>query len=328
MTDVVIESEGLTKAYNGFVAVDDLDVTVRRGEVFGLLGPNGAGKTTTILMLLGLTEPTSGSVRVLGLNPARRPLSVKAHVGYLPERLGFYEGLTAYENLVYTAKLNGLRRDETEERIEAALDEMGLSDATHQRVATFSRGMRQRLGLADVLLKQPQLIIMDEPTQGLDPQAARDFLEVIRQLRSQGITILLASHLLHQVQAVCDRVGLFHRGQMVLEGTVRELAEQVLGGAYRIQIEAEGPVLSEAEGRDGLMQALDRLDGVLSISQPDTNLYELEAESDLRPDAARAVVEAGGRLLSLDVEAPGLDEIYTHYFEQREVEHGAADRAS
>jgi ABC-2 type transport system ATP-binding protein len=317
---VVLESQGLTKAYDGFVAVDGLDMTVRRGEVFGLLGPNGAGKTTTILMLLGLTEPTAGSVRVLGLDPARQPLSVKARVGYLPERLGFYEGLTAYENLIYTAKLNGLKRDEAEHRIEAALNEMGLGDATHQPVATFSRGMRQRLGLADVLIKEPQLIVMDEPTQGLDPRAAREFLDVIRQFKAQGITILLASHLLHQVQAVCDRVGLFHRGQMVLEGPVHELAQQVLGGAYRIQV--------EAEGGNGLARALGQLDGVLDIGRLDPTRYELEAESDLRPEAAQAVVEAGGRLLSLAVEAPGLDEVYTHYFEQEEVEHGAVDTAS
>jgi len=319
MRDVVLESQGLTKRYDGFLAVDSLDLTVRQGEVFGLLGPNGAGKTTTILMLLGLTEPTAGSVSVLGFDPARQPLSVKSHVGYLPERLGFYEGLTAHENLIYTAKLNGLKRDEAEERIDAALDEMGLSDAANQRVATFSRGMRQRLGLADVLLKEPQLIIMDEPTQGLDPQAARDFLDVILQFKSQGMTVLLASHLLHQVQVVCDRVGLFRRGKMVLEGTVTELARQVLGGAYRIQIELE------AGGPDGIGHALGQLDGVLSIDRSDTNLYEVEAESDLRPEAARAVVEAGGRLLSLDIEAPGLDEIYRHYFQQKEVEHGAAD---
>lgn len=320
MQDVVLETQGLTKAYNGFVAVDGLDVTVRRGEVFGLLGPNGAGKTTTILMLLGLTEPTSGNVRVLGLDPARQPLSVKARVGYLPERLGFYEELTAEENLIYTAKLNGLRRGEIENRIEAVLDQMGLSDSAHQRVLTFSRGMRQRLGLADVLIKEPRLIIMDEPTQGLDPQAAREFLDVIRQFKSQGITILLASHLLHQVQAVCDRVGLFHRGKMVLKGTVRDLAQQVLGGAYRIKI--------EAEGGNGLIEALDELDGVLSIHRPDTSLYQLEAESDLRPEAAKAMVEAGAQLLSLDVESPGLDEVYTQYFEQEEVERGTADRAS
>ncbi|HID62051.1 MAG TPA: ABC transporter ATP-binding protein, partial [Anaerolineae bacterium] len=188
MSEIILESRGLTKHYGDFVAVDSLDLTVRRGEVFGLLGPNGAGKTTTILMLLGLTEPTAGSVRVLDFDPARQPLSVKAHVGYLPERIGFYDGLTARENLIYIAKLNGLRREEAYKRIEAALAQMGLSEVADRRVATFSRGMRQRLGVADVLLKRPQLIIMDEPTQGLDPEAAREFLEIIHRLKADSIT--------------------------------------------------------------------------------------------------------------------------------------------
>jgi len=325
MSEIVLESQGLTKQYNGFVAVDNLDLTVRQGEVFGLLGPNGAGKTTTILMLLGLTEPTAGSVQVLGFDPVRQPLSVKARLGYLPEQLGFYEGLTARENLVYTASLNGVRGREAHERIDAALAQMGLGEAAGQRVGTFSRGMRQRLGVADVLLKQPQLVIMDEPTQGLDPEAAREFLDTVRHLKAEGITILLSSHLLHQAQAACDRVGLFHQGRMVLEGTVRELARQVLGSGYRIHLEAEGPVPSEAEGPDGLEEPLRRLDGVLNVRRFDTNFYELEAESDLRAEAARAVVEAGGRLLSLAVEAPSLDEVYTRYFQQVEVQDAATD---
>jgi ABC-2 type transport system ATP-binding protein len=273
-----------------------------------MLGPNGAGKTTTILMLLGLTEPTTGSVQVLGLDPARQPLSVKSQVGYLPERLGFYENLTAYENLAYTAKLNGLSRPEARQRIDAALAQVRLSDVVDRRVSTFSRGMRQRLGVADVLLKRPQLIIMDEPTQGLDPEGASEFLGLIRRLKADGISILLSSHLLHQAQAVCDRVGLFHQGQMALEGTVRELAQRVLGTGFRIHL--------EATAADGLEESLGRLDGVLSVERADDNLYQLEAESDLRAEAARTVIEAGGRLLSLAVETPSLDEVYSGYFQQ------------
>ena len=315
MGEIILESQGLTKHYGEFVAVDDLDLTVRPGEVFGLLGPNGAGKTTAILMFLGLTEPTAGSVRVLDFDPARQPLSVKAHVGYLPERVGFYDGLTARENLTYIAKLNGLPRREAYERVDATLAQMGLSAVADRRVAMFSRGMRQRLGVADVLLKQPRLIIMDEPTQGLDPEAAREFLEIVLRLKADGITILLSSHLLYQVQAVCDRVGLFHRGRMVLEGSVQELAQQVLGGAYRIHLQADGPATLE--------DALRRLAGVVSVKRSDSNIYELEGRSDLRAEAAQAVIEAGGRLLSLNVETPGLDEIYACYFQQ-EVEHVTA----
>lgn len=315
MSDVVLESRDLTKQYGDIVAVRDLNLMIEQGEVFGLLGPNGSGKTTTILMLLGLTEPTSGSIRVLGFDPVREPLSVKARVGYLPDQVGFYEQLTARENLIYIAKLNGLRSVEAQERIDAALRQMGLSAVGDRRVSTFSRGMRQRLGVAEILLKQPQLIIMDEPTLGLDPEAAREFLEIIRTLKAGGSTILLSSHLLYQVQAVCDRVGLFYRGRMVLEGTVDALAQQVLGGAYRIRLEAEAPSMLE--------ELLGRLEGVTQLTRSGSRSFELEAQTDLRAEAARTVVEAGGRLLSLNVETPNLDEIYARYF-QSEVKHVSA----
>jgi ABC-2 type transport system ATP-binding protein len=314
MNEVVLESHDLTKRYGEFVAVDRLNLTVRRGEVFGLLGPNGAGKTTTILMLLGLTEPTSGSVQVLGFDPARRPLSVKARVGYLPDQVGFYDDMTARENLAYIARLNGLRRREAGARIDDALAQMGLSAVAGKRVAAFSRGMRQRLGLAEILLKRPELIIMDEPTLGLDPEAAHEFLGIIRGLKAGGISVLLSSHLLYQVQAICDRVGLFNHGRLALEGPVSDLAQRVLGGAYRIHLEAAGPPAVE--------EALRRLDGVAKIGEAGPNSYDLEAAYDLRADAARAVIEAGGRLLALQIEAPSLDEIYTRYFQ--EVDHVVA----
>lgn len=315
MSDFVIETEGLTKRYGEFTAVDGIDFTVARGDVFGVLGPNGAGKTTTILMLLGLTEPTAGRVRVLGLDPVRQPLSVKARVGYMPERVGFYDELTARENLIYIAKLNGLPRNEANRRIEEALMQMGLVEAIDKQVDAFSRGMRQRLGVAEVLIKQPDLVIMDEPTQGLDPDGAREFLKIILRLKEEGITILLSSHLLFQVQSVCDRVALFHNGRMVLHGTVKELAQRVLGGAYRVEVEVE-------EATAGQEDALAALDGALGVHRPSARLFEIEATRDLRADAARAVIDAGGKLLSLDLEEPSLDEIYSQYFE--EVEHDAA----
>jgi ABC-2 type transport system ATP-binding protein len=240
MEKTVILTKDLTKKYDGFVAVNRLNLEVKEGEVFGLLGPNGAGKTTTILMLLGLTEPTSGSVSTMGLNPARQPLKIKSQVGYMPDQVGFYDDLTAQENLIYIARLNGIPTQEIDQRVKENLSRVGLSEVAKKRVGTFSRGMRQRLGLADVLIKQPKLIIMDEPTSGMDPEASREFLEMIDSLKREGITILLASHLLHQVQVVCDRVGLFSKGEMVLQGTVAELAEKILGGAFRILIEAEG----------------------------------------------------------------------------------------
>ena len=307
-----IETQGLSKRYGDLVAVEELDLTVERGEVFGLLGPNGSGKTTTILMLLGLTEPTSGRVRVLDYDPVREPLSVKRRVGYLPDTVGFYDDLSGRENLRYTAALNGMHGPGVDARIDEALASMGLTDAADRPVRTYSRGMKQRLGLADVLLKEPELVILDEPTLGLDPQAAHEFLGLIRSLGDRGLTVLLSSHLLHQVQTVTDRVGLFRKGRMALVGSVPELARRVLGGAYRIHLEAEG---------EGLEAALGGLPGVLRVRR-DGARYLLEAERDLRDAAARAVVQRGGRLLRLDLEEPDLDEVYRAYFE--EVSHGDA----
>jgi len=285
MNNLVLETKGLTKHYGGFVAVDNLNLMMRRGEVFGLLGPNGAGKTTTILMLLGLTEPTKGQVRVLGFDPARQPLSVKARVGYMPDQVGFYDELTARENLIYIAKLNGFPRDVIMKRVENAIERVHLTQVIDKRVGTFSRGMRQRLGLADVLIKNPQLIIMDEPTQGLDPELAHEFLALIRSLKEEGTTILLSSHLLHQVQVVCDRVGLFSKGRMVLQGTVPELARKVLGGAFRVQIQADGSASK-------LRQALQNLRDVNKVNL-DNGTFEIEAQNDIRADAADAVIKAG-----------------------------------
>ncbi len=313
MTEWVVETRDLTKRYGDVVAVDRLNLRVAPGEVFGMLGPNGSGKTTTILMLLGLTEPTGGVVRVMGLDPARRPLSVKARVGYIPDQVGFYDDLTARENLIYIAKLNGIPRADAYRRIDEALERMGLAEVADRPVATYSRGMRQRLGVAEVLLKRPALIIMDEPTLGLDPEAARDFLGIIRDLKSQGITVLVASHLLHQVQAVCDRVGLFHRGRMVLEGTVEELARKVLGGGYRVYVEAAGTPSS-------ILEALRRVPDVTKVEPTEPEHYMVEGRRDLRGEVARAVVEAGGYLRSLHLEEPSLDDVYARYFQ--EVEHG------
>jgi len=313
MGDIIVETKNLTKKYGSFVAVDSLNLSVKQGEVFGLLGPNGAGKTTTILMLLGLTEPTSGQVKVLGFDPARQPLSVKSRAGYIPDQVGFYDELTARENLVYIARLNGLSRQESKKRIDKALEKVGLADVAEHNVKTFSRGMRQRLGVADVLIKNPQLIIMDEPTQGLDPELAREFLALIRELADAGITILLSSHLLYQVQEVCDRVGLFHQGHMVLNGTVTDLAQKVLGGGYHVRLRANG-------SKNNYTETLRKLSGVVEVNFKAPDIYTLVATKDLRSDAASTVVNAGGKLTSLDIEDLSLDDIYNSYFE--EVNHG------
>jgi ABC-2 type transport system ATP-binding protein len=311
MNGNVIEAKNLTKRYDGVAVVNGISFSVARGEIFGLLGPNGAGKTTTILMLLGLSDISDGQARVLGHDPAREPLAVKRQVGYLPDQVGFYDNLTAAENLRYTARLMGLERAEREQRIRASLGHVGLADVADNRVSTFSRGMRQRLGVAEILMKEAQIAILDEPTSGLDPQATVELLEIIRDLKKRGVSVLLSSHLLERVQSVCDRVALFNQGKIALIGTVSELGREVLGGGFRVEVEAEG---------QGLAERIAAIPGVQQVEPAGTNRFLLLATGDVRPEAAAAVVAAGGRLLRLSVEEPSLEAIYSRYFQTHEGE--------
>jgi ABC-2 type transport system ATP-binding protein len=321
MSDPVISARGLTKRYRKATVVDAINFEVAKGEIFGLLGPNGAGKTTTILMMLGLTEVSDGEVRVLGRDPVRQPLEVKRRVGYLPDSVGFYDQLTATENLAYTARLMGISAADRPGRIAGALKRVRLHDVADKRVATYSRGMRQRLGLAEILMKHAEVAILDEPTSGLDPQSTHEFLEMIAELKSEGVTVLLSSHLLDQVQRVCDRVALFQGGRIVLMGNVAELARQVLGGGFVVEIEAKIP-----PGTD-LVPQLQAIPGVTLAERAGTDRYRLMATSDVRPDAARVVVGAQGALTRLSVEDPSLDAIYTRFFQQQNGNGGARHAA-
>jgi len=308
MSDIVVEARDLTKRYGAATAVNNISFTVQRGEIFGLLGPNGAGKTTTILMMLGLTDITSGTVRVMDHDPVREPLQVKRLVGYMPDTVGFYDYMTATDNLRYTAALIGILPAERGPRIMSALERVGLQNVANKRVGTFSRGMRQRLGLAEILMKNVSVAILDEPTSGLDPQATSELLDNIRSLKSEGVAVLLSSHLLERVQSICDRVALFNRGQIALLGTVPELARQVLGGGYAVEVEATG---------NNLAERLTAVPGVRSVETVAPGRFRLLAEGDVRPQAAAAVVNAGGALTRLSVEDPSLDAIYSRYFQDQ-----------
>jgi ABC-2 type transport system ATP-binding protein len=210
--------------------VNNLTLKIREGEVFGFLGPNGAGKTTTLLMFLGLTEPTSGKVRIVGFDPTREPLRVKEKVGYLPENVGFYEDMDAGQNLRFIARLNSIPDMVSSRKIDEVLKQVGLFEEAKKKVGTYSKGMRQRLGIAEVLIKEPKLIFLDEPTIGLDPDGTNRMLDLIHSLsREKNITIFLSSHLLDQVQRICDRVGIMIKGDLVAIGPIQELAEKKLG---------------------------------------------------------------------------------------------------
>ena len=224
MGEQVIVLTDLTKKYGNFTAVDHISLSICKGEIFGLLGPNGAGKSTTILMMLGLTEPTSGKVEICGIDSTTKPIEVKKRIGYLPEDLGFYDEMTGLENLVYTALLNGLSKREAEEKAKELMQRVGLSEQANKKTGKYSRGMRQRLGLADVLIKNPEIIILDEPTSGIDPAGIQEFIELIRNLsRVHSLTVLFSSHNLDQVQKACDRVGLFNHGKLLAQLDLEEM---------------------------------------------------------------------------------------------------------
>lgn len=322
-----ITTRGLTKRYGDFVAVDGLDLDIGPGEIFGLLGQNGAGKTTTILMLLGLTEPTKGWARVVGYDPTRRPLEVKRRVGYLPDAVGFYGSMTGRDNLRYTARLNGIPRREAEEGIAAVLDQVGMTARADDHVDTYSRGMLQRLGIADALLKDPSVLILDEPTTAIDPIGVVEILELLRRLaRDRSMSILLSSHLLSQVQSVCDRVGIFAAGRLIGVGTVPELAARFGESDDLIEVGLDESVSRGGADDPALARALGVLRGVAGVTALD------RGETPRDPVILRADAGTGAKvrasiltlaatqavpLTSVRAVVPSLDDIYRRAVEQR-----------
>jgi len=229
-TQAIIETKDLTKEYDHRAAVDHLTLRIEEGEIFGFLGPNGAGKTTTLLMLLGLTRPSDGTAHVCGMDPMKKVREIKQLVGYLPENVGFYSDLDAVQSLEFIADLNGIERQTALDKIPEVLSVVGLSEDVHKKVGAYSRGMRQRLGIAEVLIKDPKVLFLDEPTLGLDPDGAIRLIELIQSLnRERKISVLISSHNLQQVQKISHRVGIMLRGKMVAEGSVEALGKEKFG---------------------------------------------------------------------------------------------------
>jgi ABC-type multidrug transport system ATPase subunit len=289
--DLVIETRALTKRYgDSIVAVDDLDLRVRRGEVYGFLGPNGAGKTTTLRMLLGLVRPTSGAAAVLGVPPGA-PQGL-ARIGAMVEAPAFYPYLSGRDNLVVLARYGGVG----EHRVEAVLDEVGLLDRSADRWATYSQGMKQRLGVAAALLKDPELLILDEPTNGLDPAGMAEMRSFIRSLGRGGRTVVLSSHLMGEVEQVTDRVGVIRDGELVAEGTVEELR-----GRAGLRVRAE----PEAEAAR-LIRALPDVDEVTSVD----GLLDVTVDSSRAPAINRLLVESGIAVSELYAQRASLEDVF------------------
>lgn len=306
---LAIETHDLTKRYDGVTVVDHLNLQVKESEVFGLLGPNGAGKTTTILMLLGLTEPAEGTARVCGFNPTREPLQVKRLIGYLPEKVGFYETLTPRENLRFIAELNNISYTEANRRIDEVLKTVGLTKSADMTVGKFSRGMKQRLGIADVLIKKPKVVFLDEPTAGLDPEGINRLLELIAGLPKMGTTVVLSSHQLYQVQKVCHSIGILSKGKMVIEGAIDKLGREALaGGRYRIEVET-------AQASPQIADIVRGIKGVAKV-EAKGNVLTVSTNTDLRAEIAKVVVQNNIPLIQMKVQEFSLDDVYMKYFQE------------
>ena len=306
----VIRTQNLSKVYGTKAAVNNLNLEIKEGEVFGLLGPNGAGKTTTIMMLLGLTEPTSGQAFIYDMDCSRNAIDVKRMVGYLPDNPGFYPDMTGRENLRYTAAINGQRGKETEEQISRLLERVGMTEAADKKTGTYSKGMKQRLGIADVLIKNPKIIIMDEPTLGLDPEGMRELLELMGQLsKEDGRTLMISSHQLYQVQQICDRVGIFVEGKLVACGKIEDLGDQVQQeNHYSMELQVE-------PCDDRLLGAIAGQDGVQSIDK-EGNIFIIQSTKDMRKSLSDFLGKGNYTILHMHQRGGDLDEIYRLYFEK------------
>ena len=310
--DVIIRTEGLTKRYGEKTAVADLSLEIRKGEIFGLLGPNGAGKTTTTLMLLGLSEPSSGQAFIDGTDCTRDAIGVKRITGYLPDNVGFYPDMTGRENLRFTGRLNRLSEELIEQRSTELLEKVGMTEAADKKTGTYSRGMKQRLGIADVLMKDPQVIIMDEPTLGIDPEGMRELMLLIRRLsEEEGRTILISSHQLYQIQQICDRVGLFVDGRLIACGTINELAREIAAdGVNELEVSAWPDNV-------GFRRMLENLQGVLEVNR-ENDYYVIRSDRDVRRQLQDLAVEKDYLMTRLRQRGGDLDEIYRRYFEKEE----------
>ncbi len=301
--NLAIETHDLGKTYKHFTAVRHLNLAVPRGEVFGFLGPNGAGKTTTIMMLLGNIRPSSGTATLLG-KPVG-DVQTRRRIGFLPEKFQFHEFLTATEFLNLHGKLNGMSREQRKRRIPEVLQRVGLADRAHSKIREFSKGMQQRVGLAQAILHEPELVILDEPTSALDPIGRRDVRDIVMELRGQGKTVLLNSHLLSEIEMTCDRVAIIKQGQIAAQGTMDEL----LGFASSIEVQVR-------DMNDAAMNAVRQIASKLKIERvPITRFTAWVRSEDDVPELARALVQNGASLLALVPQRETLEQLFVRIIE-------------
>jgi ABC-2 type transport system ATP-binding protein len=301
----VLTADGLRKTFGDLVAVDDVSFFIEQGETFGLLGPNGAGKTTSISMIAGLLEPDAGAVSVSGTAISTRSTKGKGDIGLVPQDLAIYPDLTASENLKFFGRLYGMAADTLSVRIDEVLEVVGLTDRRDDLVKEYSGGMKRRLNIGIGLLHKPQLLILDEPTVGVDPQSRNSILESVEQLSAEGMAVLYTTHYMEEAERLCDRVAIIDEGSIKAEGTRRELVAMV-GEHDRISVSAGGDLNVAAEAARGL-------EGVLKVSPSDHQLEILASDaSSLLPGLLSTITASGASIVGVEVVEPNLEAVFLH----------------
>jgi ABC-2 type transport system ATP-binding protein len=302
MDDHAIEIVGLTKKYGELIAVQNLDLTIEKGETFAFLGPNGAGKTTTINILMGFLFPTSGNAKIFGYDVIENGKEARAKIGFLPEELGFYDSLTAYEHMDFYSRLFGIPEPKRKEKILELLEMVGLSERKDSKLREYSHGMKQRLGIAQSLINDPELLIFDEPTSGLDPRASYEVRKIMEKLAEREVTIFLSSHLLHEVQQMCDTVGIIDRGILISKDKIKNLSKEIRKG---IQIK-----ITCLEMNDNIIDAVKGIKGVESVKVKGNDLIAMVSDEKVAADINSAIIESGGRVRKMEESTPDLEEIF------------------
>jgi ABC-2 type transport system ATP-binding protein len=305
MTAHAVTVTGLHKDFGEVYAVRDVDFAIEQGEIFSLLGPNGAGKTTTILMIAGLLSPTAGDVSVEGHSVREEPMAVKASLGVVPQEVAIYDDLTARENLLFWGKMYGMRGSDLRRRVDDVLDLIQLTDRQNQRTGKYSGGMRRRLNIGIALLHRPRVMVLDEPTVGIDPQSRRNILDGIKDLNREGMTVLYTTHYMEEAQELSDHIAIMDHGQIIARGTHAELVEMV-GEHDRLTLR-----LSEA--REPLLAAWRGVEGVTGLTVDDSVVTALVGDSNLvLPRLFELANGAGVRIVSVDIEEPNLEAVFLH----------------
>ena len=303
----MVEASNLTKVYNKNTVVDNLNLSIEEGQIYGFLGPNGAGKTTTILMMLGLTEPSGGTARIGGFNSTREPLKVKRITGYIPEKVGFYEDLSATYNLQFIANLNGIWDEKADNAVAEALEIVGLKEKANAPVSSFSKGMKQRLAIADLLVKKPRVAFLDEPTSGIDPAGVVQMLDMIARIaKENNMTIIMSSHQLNQVEQICSHVGIMSRGKLVVDGSLAQLGKRAGGGKIVVEVQ-----LSEIN--QDIIDGIKSVRGVLNLERSGDYL-NITCTEDIRRQISKAIQDKNGLVLNMKQKSYSLEDIYMKYF--------------